>query len=114
MATVRMAAGNLLGTVADTANALSTTMNTVAGGVSIFNDMVNNIKNKRRESTLVEMISYRDNLINDASLDAVKREENIRSYIGNDEAKQKSFNEFHNKLQTAFEQYDNKVRQNEE
>lgn len=106
MATVRMAAGNLLGTVADTANAVSTTMNTVAGGVSILNDMVNNIKNKRRESTLVEMISYRDNLINDASLDAVKREENIRSYIGNDEAKQKSFNDFHNKLNDAFQKYD--------
>lgn len=108
MATVRMAAGNLLGTIADTANALSTTMNTVAGGVSILNDMVNNVKNKRRESTLVEMISYRDNLINDASLDAVKREENIRSYIGNDEEKQKSFNIFHGKLEAAFEAYDRK------
>lgn len=114
MATVRMAAGNLLGTVADTANAISTAMNTVAGGVSILNDMVNNIKNKRRESTLVEMISYRDNLINDASLDAVKREENIRSYIGNDEGKQKSFTDFHSKLEEAFKAYDNKVRQDEE
>lgn len=113
MATVRMAAGNLLGTVADTANAISTTMNTVAGGVSILNDMVNNIKNKRRESTLVEMISYRDNLINDASLDAVKREENIRSYIGNDEGKQKSFNDFHSKLEAAFENYDRKNSETE-
>lgn len=113
MATVRMAAGNLLGTVADTANAISTTMNTVAGGVSILNDMVNNIKNKRRESTLVEMISYRDNLINDASLDAVKREENIRSYIGSDEGKQKSFNDFHSKLEAAFEDYDKKNSETE-
>lgn len=114
MATVRMAAGNLLGTVADTANALSTTMNTVAGGISILNDMVNNVKNKRRESTLVEMISFRDNLINDASLDAVKREENIQNYIGNDPAKQQSFQEFQEKLQTAFKAYDQKVRADEE
>src|SRR3982750_1338657 len=98
MATVRMAAGNLLGTIADTANTVSVLANTVSGSVSILNDMVQNVKNKRRESTLVEMISFRDNLINDASLDAVKREENIRSYIGNDEGKQNSFNQFHEKL----------------
>lgn len=108
MATVRMAAGNLLSTVADTANTVSTTMNTISGGVSILNDMVQSIKNKRRESTLVEMISYRDNLINDASLDAVKREENIRSYIGEDSTKQESFNNFHEKLLNAFQIYDKK------
>lgn len=108
MATVRMAAGNLLSTVADTANTVSTTMNTISGGVSILNDMVQNIKNKRRESTLVEMISFRDNLINDASLDAVKREENIRSYLGTDEGKLKSFSEFTAKLENAFKTYDQK------
>lgn len=108
MATVRMAAGNLLSTVADSANTISTVMNTVSGGVGILNDMVQNVKNKRRESTLVEMISFRDNLINDASLDAVKREENIRSYIGNDEGKQTAFNNFHQKLENAFKAYDQK------
>jgi hypothetical protein len=108
MATVRMAAGNMLSTVADTANTVSTVMNTVSGGVSILNDMVQNVKNKRREATLVEMVSFRDNLINDASLDAVKREENIRSYIGNDEAKQDVFNKFHEKLVNTFVAYDKK------
>lgn len=108
MATVRMAAGNLLGTVADTANTISSVANTISGGVSILNDMVQNVKNKRREATLVEMISYRDNLMNDASLDAVKREENIKNYIGNDENKQKSFNDFHEKLEKAFVVYDRK------
>lgn len=110
MATVRMAAGNLLSTVADTANTVSTTMNTISGGVSILNDMVQNIKNKRREATLVEMISFRDNLINDASLDAVKREENIQQYIGNDENKKKSFEEFSEKLNQAFKTFDNNQR----
>lgn len=113
MATVRMAAGNMLSTIADTANAVSTTMNTISGGISILNDMVQNVKNKRRESTLVEMISFRDNLINDASLDAVKREENIKSYIGNDENKQKSFIEFSEKLTNAFKVYDQKVQYEE-
>lgn len=109
MASVRMAAGNMLSTVADTANAVSGVMNTVSGGVSILNDMVQNVKNKRREATLVEMISFRDNLINDASIDAVKREENIRNYIGNDEGKKNSFNEFQLKLQNAFKEYDDKI-----
>ncbi len=108
MATVRMAAGNLLGTIADTANTISTLANTVSGGVSILNDMVSNVRDKRRETTLVEMISFRDNLVNDASLDAVKREENIRNYIGNDPGKQQSFLKFQEKLQLAFEAYDKK------
>jgi hypothetical protein len=106
MATMRMAAGNLLSTVADTANTVSQTMNTISGGVSILNDMVQNVKNKRREATLVEMVSFRTNLIQDASMDAVKREENIRNYIGTDEVKQNSFNEFSQKLLTKFEEYD--------
>lgn len=108
MATLRMAAGNVLGLVADTANTVSTLANTMSGGVNILNDMVNNVKNKRREATLVEMISFRDNLINDAALDAVKREENIRSYIGNDDGKKQSFSEFSGKLRAAFEEYDKK------
>ncbi len=114
MATVRMAAGNLLSTVADTANTVSVLANTISGSVSILNDMVQNVKNKRRESTLVEMISFRDNLINDASLDAVKREENIRSYIGSDEGKMESFQKFQEKLITAFKLYDKNSAQPEE
>jgi len=106
MATARMAAGNVLGVVTDVANTISVTSNTIANGVGILNDMVINLKRKRQESNLVEMISFRDNLINDASLDAVKREENIRSYIGNDEAKQESFTKFHEKLTSAFETHD--------
>lgn len=106
MATARMAAGNVLGVVTDVANTISVTSNTIANGVGILNDMVQNLKNKRQESNLVEMISFRNNLMSDASLDAVKREEAIRSYIGNDESKQKSYNDFHSKLQEAFKLYD--------
>lgn len=106
MATARMAAGNVLGVVTDVANTISVTSNTIANGVGILNDMVQNIKNKRQESNLVEMISFRTNLMSDAALDAVKREENIRSYIGNDEGKQESYNSFHAKLEQAFEKYD--------
>jgi hypothetical protein len=106
MATARMAAGNVLGVVTDVANTISVTSNTIANGVGILNDMVQNLKNKRQESNLVEMISFRTNLMSDAALDAVKREENIRSYIGQDTAKQESYNQFHNKLEKAFETYD--------
>ena len=106
MATARMAAGNVLGVVTDVANTVSVLSNTISNGVGIVNDMVQNLKNKRQESNIVEMISFRNNLMSDASLDAVKREENIRSYIGNDESKQKSYNEFHTKLEKAFELYD--------
>ena len=106
MATIRMATGNVLGTIADTANAVSSVVNTVAGGAAILNDYVTRMRDKGRESSLVEMISFRDNLINDASLDAVKREENIRAYIAGDEGRQTSFNNFSKKLEEAFQKYD--------
>lgn len=106
MATLRTATGSVLGLVTDTASSVSTIANTISGGVNILNDMVQSTRVKRQEANIVEMISFRDNLINDASLDAVKREENIRMYIGNDEGKQKSFNNFQLKLQAAFDKHD--------
>lgn len=114
MATFRMAGSNLLSAVADSAGTVSATFNTISGGVAILNDMVQNVKNKRREATLVEMISFRDNLVNDASIDAVKREENIRNYLGNDTVKQESFNKFSEKLTSAFDIYDQKVKSDQE
>jgi hypothetical protein len=106
MATARMAAGNVLGVVTDVANTISVTSNTIANGVGILNDMVVNLKTKRQESNMVEMISFRTNLMSDAALDAVKREENIRAYIGQDTVKQDSYNNFHKKLTDAFEKFD--------
>lgn len=106
MANIRTASGAALGTVTDLANTLSTTANTVSGGINILNDMVQNIKTKRQDANLVEMITYRDNLINDASVEAVKREEVIRTYIAEDTVKQEKFTEFHNKLTSAFKDHD--------
>ena len=106
MATARMATGNVLGVITDVASTISTVSNTVSNGVGILNDMVQNLKTKRQQSNLVEMISFRTNLMSDASVDAVKREENIRAYIGNDEHKQECYNNFHKKLEEAFVQFD--------
>lgn len=106
MASARMAAGGVLSVVTDLANTISVTSNTIANGVGILNDMVQNIKNKRQEGTLVEMITFRQTLIEDASLNAVKREEAIRAYIGNDQVKQDAYNQFSDKLKEAFNKYD--------
>lgn len=106
MANARMAAGGILGVITDVSNTLSTTSNTISNGVGILNDMVQNIKTKRQESNIVEMIGFRDTLIEEASIAAVKREENIRSYIGSDEVKQTAYNEYHAKLRDAFVTFD--------
>ena len=98
MATLRTAAGNVLSTVSDGAQTISNTFNTLSGGVSILNGMVQHIRLKQTYQHEVDLASFEDNLLKDASLDAVKREENIRSYIGNDTTKQELFNEFHQKL----------------
>lgn len=111
MATARMAGGNVLGVITDVSATISTVSNTVSNSVSILNDMVNNLKTKREESYISEMISFRDNLKEEATLAAVKREENIRNYIGNDKAKQDVYNNYMKKLDEAYVAYDKKKQQ---
>ncbi|QDP54376.1 MAG: hypothetical protein Unbinned4120contig1000_28 [Prokaryotic dsDNA virus sp.] len=112
MATLRTATGSVLGVVTDTAGAVSSAANTISGSMGILNDMVTTARRKRKETTIVEMITFRNNLIQDSALDQVKREETIRTYIGNDEEKQKSFNAFEQKLNAAFEKHDKDIKEN--
>lgn len=81
-------------------------MNTISGGISILNSMVQNIKLKREEDHLAEMIDYRETRIKEADIAHVKREEEIRNYIGNDPEKAKCFNEFDARLRKAYAEYD--------
>jgi hypothetical protein len=106
MATTRMAAGGLLSVITDVSTTISTVSNTVSNGVGILNDMVQNIKQKRQEGNIVEMLDYRDTIIENAQLNKVKREENIRAYIGQDQVKQDVFNNYGEKLREAFVKYD--------
>ena len=106
MATLRTATGSVLGVVTDTAGAVSSAANTISGSMGILNDMVTTARRKRRETTIVEMKVFRKNLIQDSALDQVKREESIVNYIGNDEQKQKSFNDFEAELKSAFDVFD--------
>lgn len=106
MATLRTATGSVLGVVTDTAGAVSSAANTISGSMGILNDMVTTARRKRKETSIVEMKVFRKNLIQDSALDQVKREESIINYIGNDEAKQKSFNDFEAELKAAFEDHD--------
>ena len=108
MATLRMAAGSMLGAVTDTANAASSVVSAISGSAGILNDYVTRARQNQQEAAVVHGISYRQNLMEDASIEAVKREENIRNYIGNDEGKKSSFSNFFTKLEQAFEVHDNK------
>ena len=112
MATLRTATGSVLGVVTDTAGAVSSAANTISGSMGILNDMVTTARKKRQETTVVEMLTFRTNLIQDSALDQVKRQETIRTYIGNDEAKQEAFNDFETKLNEAFQQHDKATKEN--
>lgn len=105
MATVRMAAGNLLGTVSDTANAISTTMNTVAGGISILNSKVQVMHQKQRIAGIAEIENFEEQLIKNSNLENVKLEETVRAYIGNDPEKQAAYNKYDEKLRAAIAKF---------
>src|SRR5207237_10319719 len=94
MATVRMAAGSLLSTVSDTANAVSGIANTISGGVGILNSKVQTIMKKQQLSEVVELHNYETQLIKNSNLENVRLEETVRSYIGNDEAKKEAYNKY--------------------
>lgn len=109
MTSLRMAGSQVLGTVSDTASAISSTVNALAGGMNIINDYVTTARNKQREANVVSMTTFRQQLMEDATLEAVKRQENIANYIGNDPTKTAAYDKFWEKLQKEFDKYDNKI-----
>lgn len=102
MATARLAIGNVLGVVSDASTAVSSVFSTINGGASMLNDYVARQRIKQQDTTKIELHQFRKHLIQDATIENLKREETVRAYVGNDAEKQKSYNEYLEELNNLF------------
>ncbi len=104
MATARMAIGNVLGVVSDASTAVSSVFSTLNGGASMLNDYVARQRIKQQDTTKVELHQFRKHLIQDAAIENLKREETVRSYIGDDTVKQEAFKSYTKELNDLFKE----------
>lgn len=108
MATLRMATGQVLGTVANTAASISSIVNTVSEAAGMGNDYVTRARNKAQEAAVVDTVNFREGIIRQANLEATKGELEILSFVGNDENKASIYNKYDEKMRAAFAKYDQK------
>lgn len=81
MATVRMAAGSVLGTVTDTANAVSSIVKSVSSGAQMLNVYVEQqLKNQTIRNVLNE-VTFVENIIEENAFESTQRREKINAYL---------------------------------
>jgi hypothetical protein len=106
MATTRMAAGSILGSVTDVANSISAVFNTVTDSVSMAHNYVKHQRSKQEETQLVDQINFRNRLVEDTAKENTKRQEEITNWLSNNEIRTQLYNKNHSQLLEAFAKYD--------
>ena len=103
MATIGNAVTSVMDVITSTSGTLVSTVNTVAGGMSMLNDFVGAQRTMQTKRLAITGIEYDDVLMETAALDALKREEKIKAYVGNDTAKADSYTKHFARLSAALE-----------
>jgi hypothetical protein len=82
MAKPAVAAGALLGTIVNTANTVSSIVNTVNNSVSMANNYVERQLIKQQDATVIDLSVSRQRLIEDSSLETMRRTETLNKELG--------------------------------
>ena len=102
MATAKLAASSLMDVVTSTSGAIISTANTISATVGWAESAMNHIRVKQADAHKVELIDYRENLMDESALAVAKREEKLRTQIGDNTKMQDSFNKHRAKLEKAL------------
>ena len=81
MANTRLAFGNILGTVVDAANTVSTTLNVVTKSVGMVDAFVSNAAETQRIRMKLEQSSRTEQLIEETALADTQRQQGIKDYL---------------------------------
>lgn len=108
MATTRMALGALLGTVTDTAKAVSDLVTTCGDGIGMLHATVHQASDHQRQRHVADNVSFREELITESSLRIAATGAQALAFCrqGDDEAK--LFEDAQSKLLEAFAKFDGK------
>lgn len=108
MATTRMAFGSILGTVTDTANAVSDLVKTTGLGIGMVNTFVQNASIDQKERQVAHRATFRSTLIREASMEIAKGNAESLAFIRESEDNAKLFSEAQDLLTSVFANFDSK------
>ena len=81
MANTRPAFGNVLGTVVDAANAVSTTLNVITKSVGMLDAFVSDAAETQQTRMKLEQSSRTEQLIEETALADTQRQQSIKEYL---------------------------------
>lgn len=105
MATARVALGSVLGTVTDTAQTISTVINTVGSSVEMLANYVNNAREEQEINLLLGKEDRETQILERISLDTAKRHIETEEFFQKNPSVQDVYKETYKDLQnklTAF------------
>lgn len=106
MATTRMAVGSILGTVTDTANAVSDLVKTTGLGIGMLNNAVLNMSVDQKERQVAHRATFRSTIVREASMEIAKGNAEALAFCRESEDNKTLFETAQSQLLTAFENYD--------
>lgn len=91
MATARQTGASLLGTISNTANMLSSTVNVIADSVEMAHSYVNKHRTMQVKKNLIELDNYDQTLIKDTAKANLERDEAITKWLDQETARRDKY-----------------------
>jgi hypothetical protein len=101
--TIRQATGSVLGMITETAEALSSTVNTITSGAHMMNDFVQSHRTKQQDRILVDLADYRLHLIEEKSQENAQRQEELLTWMKDNQQRKDLYTEHFERLSKLFE-----------
>lgn len=102
MATARMAISSVLGTVTDTATAVSSIVSTISDGTGMLHDYVKDARRVQQDRMILNKDDSRVRLVEERAKENVQRKMDIIEWCGESTVKQEYFNEEITRLNKLF------------
>jgi hypothetical protein len=83
---VRATAGAVLGTVTDTAAAISNTVNTISGAVNMANQFVQSASLDQKDRQVIHRKTFRDTLLRESRMSVARSNNEVLSFVGESES----------------------------
>ncbi len=101
--TIRQATGSVLGMITETAEALSSTVNSITSGAHMMNDFVQSQRTKQQDRILVDLSDYRLHLIEEKSQENAQRQEDLLTWMKDNPVRKELYTEHFNRISALFD-----------
>lgn len=100
---LRMTASSVLGSIQETAEAVTSIVNTVTTTVHILNDTVTDQRKKNLERIAVSNVGYRDKLLTEQKLEILRRDISTKEFLETNEEYKEMWTEIDEKFVGIFD-----------